>query len=127
MYCSMFVFLTGVLCLYPLYLQYDLFVINLVLRLLRNEYPEFGDANNVSGMNIHELEGSVAAAALVGSIIGQLVAGRVCVNSSVLYIDNIIHLEDILINISYQMYNVFNRSSFFKISYFFFSLIIITW
>jgi len=54
---------------------YDLFVINLVLRLLRNEYPEFGDANNVSGMNIHELEGSVAAAALVGSIIGQLVAG----------------------------------------------------
>jgi hypothetical protein len=56
-----------------LLIQYDLFVINLVLRLLRNEYPEYSDA---AGVNIRALEGSVAAAALVGAIIGQLVAGK---------------------------------------------------
>jgi len=50
--------------------QYDLFVINLVLRLLKDEYPEYA-----SGGNIHYLEGSVASAALVGSMIGQIVAG----------------------------------------------------
>jgi hypothetical protein len=54
------------------FVQYDLFVINLVLRLLRNEYPEYSDS---AGVNIRALEGSVAAAALVGAIIGQLVAG----------------------------------------------------
>lgn len=50
--------------------QYDLFVINLVLRLLRDEYPHYVDSGS-----LHALEGSVAAAALLGSIIGQLVAG----------------------------------------------------
>ena len=49
---------------------YDLFVINLVLRLLREEYPHYIDTGE-----IHALEGSVASAALLGSIIGQLVAG----------------------------------------------------
>ncbi len=49
---------------------YDLFVINLVLRLLREEYPEYGN----SGM-LHAYEGSVASAALFGSILGQIVAG----------------------------------------------------
>jgi len=49
---------------------YDLFVINLVLRLLREEYPHYIDSGE-----IHALEGSVASAALLGSIIGQLVAG----------------------------------------------------
>lgn len=51
-------------------LQYDLFVINLVLRLLKDEYPRY-----VSTGSIHTYEGVVAAAALFGSIIGQLVAG----------------------------------------------------
>lgn len=51
-------------------------MINLVLRLLRNEYPEYGAAAVGSGMNLHALEGGVAAAALVGSIVGQLVAGE---------------------------------------------------
>ena len=50
--------------------QYDLFVINLVLRLLRDEYPHY----TASGA-LHALEGSVASAALFGSIFGQLVAG----------------------------------------------------
>lgn len=50
--------------------QYDLFVINLVLRLLRDEYPHYAQ----SGV-LHALEGSVASAALFGSIAGQLVAG----------------------------------------------------
>jgi len=49
---------------------YDLFVINLVLRLLRDEYPGYAQSSQ-----IHAYEGSVAASALVGSIIGQLVAG----------------------------------------------------
>ena len=49
---------------------YDLFVINLVLRLLRDEYPSYG----LSG-RVHVLEGSVASAALFGSIIGQIGAG----------------------------------------------------
>jgi len=49
---------------------YDLFVINLVLRLLRVCYPQYS-----SGPLIHALEGSVASSALFGSIIGQLVAG----------------------------------------------------
>jgi len=49
---------------------YDLFVINLVLRLLREEYPHYIDSGE-----IHAFEGSVASAALLGSIIGQLVAG----------------------------------------------------
>ena len=51
-------------------------MINLVLRLLRNEYPEYGAAAAESGLNLHALEGGVAAAALVGSIVGQLVAGE---------------------------------------------------
>ena len=59
-----------------LLLQYDLFVINLVLRLLRNEYPEYDTPDHVAGMSLHALEGGVAAAALLGSIIGQLVAGK---------------------------------------------------
>ncbi len=50
-------------------------MINLVLRLLRNEYPEYG-VPQVGGVSLHALEGGVAAAALVGSIIGQLVAGK---------------------------------------------------
>jgi hypothetical protein len=41
-------------------------VINLVLRLLKEEYPEYGE----SGM-LHQLEGTVAAAALFGAIIGR--------------------------------------------------------
>jgi len=49
---------------------YDLFVINLVLRLLRDEYPEY-----VAAGRTQQLEGVVAAAALVGSIVGQLTAG----------------------------------------------------
>ena len=49
---------------------YDLFVINLVLRLLRDEYPEY----KLSG-KLAELEGAVASAALFGSVLGQLVAG----------------------------------------------------
>ena len=49
---------------------YDLFVINLVLRLLRDEYPEY----KLSG-KLTELEGAVASAALFGSVLGQLVAG----------------------------------------------------
>lgn len=49
-------------------------MINLVLRLLRNEYPEY-DNDSEGGFNLHALEGGVAAAALVGAIIGQLVAG----------------------------------------------------
>jgi len=48
---------------------YDLFVINLVLRLLRDEYPEY------TASRVQQLEGQLAAAALVGSIIGQLTAG----------------------------------------------------
>lgn len=63
-------------CYHIYLLQYDLFVINLVLRLLRNEYPEYDNANNSGGMSLYALEGGVAAAALVGSIIGQLVAGE---------------------------------------------------
>lgn len=50
---------------------YDLFVINLVLQLLKAEYPEY----TASG-RIHALQGSVASAALIGSIFGQLIAGR---------------------------------------------------
>ncbi len=49
---------------------YDLFVINLVLRLLRDEYPSY----TAQGL-APTLEGQVASAALVGSILGQLVAG----------------------------------------------------
>ena len=49
---------------------YDLFVINLVLRLLREEYPHYALAGS-----LHKYEGFVASAALWGSIIGQLVAG----------------------------------------------------
>ena len=49
---------------------YDLFVINLVLRLLRDEYPEY-----TNGGSLHSFQGTVAAAALFGAIIGQLVAG----------------------------------------------------
>lgn len=49
---------------------YDLFVINLVLRLLRDEYPQYGASGR-----LHALEGAVASAALFGAIIGQLVAG----------------------------------------------------
>lgn len=51
-------------------------MINLVLRLLRNEYPEYGGPAVAGGVSLHALEGGVAAAALVGSIIGQLVAGE---------------------------------------------------
>ncbi len=40
------------------------------MRLLKDEYPQYGATGQ-----LHALEGSVAAAALVGSIIGQLVAG----------------------------------------------------
>jgi MFS family permease len=57
----------------PLYFpltQYDLFVINLVLRLLRDEYPEY----TTSGQ-IQTLQGTVASAALFGAIFGQLTAG----------------------------------------------------
>eukprot|EP01036_Dinobryon_divergens_P027355 gene27355-36119_t len=49
---------------------YDLFVINLVLRLLRDEYAEYASSGA-----IHMFEGSVASAALFGSILGQIVAG----------------------------------------------------
>ena len=49
---------------------YDLFVINLVLRLLRDEYPHY-----VSNGLAPQLEGQVASAALVGSILGQIIAG----------------------------------------------------
>lgn len=49
---------------------YDLFVINLVLRLLKDDYPEYA----LNGQR-QFLEGSVAAAALIGSVIGQVVAG----------------------------------------------------
>lgn len=49
---------------------YDLFVINLVLRLLRDEYPHY----TAHGLG-PKFEGQVASAALVGSILGQLVAG----------------------------------------------------
>ena len=49
---------------------YDLFVINLVLRLLREEYPSYSHDGT-----LHRYEGFVASAALWGSIIGQLVAG----------------------------------------------------
>ena len=55
-------------------------MINLVLRLLRNEYPEYGVPQVVGGVSLHALEGGVAAAALVGSIIGQLVAGKSAVH-----------------------------------------------
>lgn len=47
-----------------------MFVINLVLRLLREEYPQYNRPNV-----IHILEGSVASAALIGSILGQVIAG----------------------------------------------------
>ncbi len=49
---------------------YDLFVINLVLRLLRDEYPHY----TKEGLG-PALEGQVASAALFGSILGQLIAG----------------------------------------------------
>ena len=49
---------------------YDLFVINLVLRLLRDEYPHY----TKEGLG-PSLEGQVASAALFGSILGQLIAG----------------------------------------------------
>jgi PHS family inorganic phosphate transporter-like MFS transporter len=49
---------------------YDLFVINLVLRLLRDEYPHY-----IAQGLAPALEGQVASAALVGAIVGQLVAG----------------------------------------------------
>ncbi len=59
---------TAVFCgLQLLSVQYDLFVINLVLRLLKDEYPEYSTSGQV-----HVLEGSVASAALVGSILGQV-------------------------------------------------------
>ena len=45
-------------------------MINLVLRLLRDEYPEYASSGS-----LHSLEGYVASAALLGSIFGQLVAG----------------------------------------------------
>lgn len=45
-------------------------MINLVLRLLKDEYPQYAASGN-----LHYLEGSVASAALVGSMIGQIVAG----------------------------------------------------
>ena len=45
-------------------------MINLVLRLLRDEYPEY-----VASGQLHALEGAVASAALFGSILGQVVAG----------------------------------------------------
>ena len=41
-----------------------------MLRLLKDEYPDYAASGN-----LHVLEGSVASAALVGSILGQLVAG----------------------------------------------------
>jgi MFS transporter, PHS family, inorganic phosphate transporter len=49
---------------------YDLFVINLVLRLLRDEYPEYTKTGQIG-----QLQGAVASAALFGAIFGQLVAG----------------------------------------------------
>ncbi len=49
---------------------YSLFVINMVLRLLRDEYPDYDHDKSV-----HILEGIVAASALIGAIIGQLVSG----------------------------------------------------
>eukprot|EP01036_Dinobryon_divergens_P042317 gene42317-56221_t len=49
---------------------YDLFVINLVLRLLRDEYSHYATSGQ-----IHVLEGAVASAALFGAIIGQIGAG----------------------------------------------------
>lgn len=51
-------------------IQYDLFVINLVLRLLRDEYPQYALTGKLAA-----LEGAVASAALFGSVIGQVVAG----------------------------------------------------
>lgn len=50
---------------------YDLFVINLVLRLLRDEYPSY----SADPMLVQHYEGLVASASLFGSIVGQLVAG----------------------------------------------------
>ena len=49
---------------------YDLFVINLVLRLLKDEYP-----HHTHSGQLHSMQGTVAAAALFGAILGQLVAG----------------------------------------------------
>lgn len=49
---------------------YDLFVINLVLRLLRDEYPSYAASGK-----LRSLEGAVASAALFGSIFGQVGAG----------------------------------------------------
>ena len=46
---------------------YDLFMINLVLRMLRDEYPQHTFQ--------HKFEGIVASSALCGSILGQLVSG----------------------------------------------------
>lgn len=45
-------------------------MINLVLRLLKDEYPQYAETGQ-----LHILEGSVASAALIGSILGQLIAG----------------------------------------------------
>lgn len=56
-------------------------MINLVLRLLKDEYPQ----HTTSG-NIHQLQGTVAAAALFGAIVGQLVGRSValtCVDAFV--------------------------------------------
>jgi PHS family inorganic phosphate transporter-like MFS transporter len=52
-------------------MQYDLFVINLVLRLLRDEFPDYANSTQ-----INKFEGFVASAALFGSMFGQIVAGN---------------------------------------------------
>jgi len=49
---------------------YDLFVINMVVRLLRDEHPQYVEDGRITA-----LEGLVASSALVGAIVGQLVAG----------------------------------------------------
>jgi MFS family permease len=61
----------------PLYctVQYDLFVINLVLQLLKTDYPQYNGGGGGSEYRLHALQGGVACAALVGSIFGQLIAG----------------------------------------------------
>ena len=50
---------------------YDLFVINMVLRLLRDEHPQYVEDGTIFG-----LEGMVASSALFGAILGQLSAGN---------------------------------------------------
>lgn len=50
---------------------YDLFVINMVIRLLRDDHPQFAAEGTISGY-----EAMIASAALVGAVVGQLCAGH---------------------------------------------------